>query len=147
MPAATYTVTGRSVGLVMTKGPTKGSVTVYLDGATSGTAVSTNAATTAYGVQVWQATWPTTGTHIVKLVVAAGGKVVDLDGLAVAFTDTTVPTATAPSLSLRTGAAVSGTALPVTLTWTGADNAGGSGIAHYDVARSTDGGATWSTPG
>ena len=38
--------------------------------------------------------------------------------------DRTVPTATAPVLSLRTGASLAGTALPVSVAWTGADNRG-----------------------
>ena len=59
--------------------------------------------------------------------------------------DRTLPTATAPVVSLRTGVAVSGTAVPVALAWTGADNAGGSGIARYELAKSTDGGTAWTT--
>ena len=74
------------------------------------------------------------------MVGTAGRPRVDLDALAVTFTDTTPPTATAPSAALRTGAAVSGTALPVSVAWTGADTSGGSGIARYELAKSVDGG-------
>jgi hypothetical protein len=52
--------------------------------------------------------------------------------------DTTKPTATAPRHHLaRRGAMVSGR-LPVDVAWSGSD--AGSGMAHYDVAISTDGG-------
>lgn len=58
--------------------------------------------------------------------------------------DRTAPTAGAPTVSLRTGATLAGSALPVRLTWTGAD-AAGAGIDRFEVARSTDGGRSWST--
>jgi hypothetical protein len=54
--------------------------------------------------------------------------------------DRTVPKVTTPNASFTTGLAVSGSTLPVTLSWTGADS-GGSGIKSYSVARSTDGGS------
>ena len=47
-----------------------------------------------------------------------------------------------PTLSLRSGASLAGTAVPATLAWTGAD-AGGAGIARYEYARSTNNGLTW----
>lgn len=60
--------------------------------------------------------------------------------------DTSVPKATAPKQTLRTGVQLEGSSttqrLLVRLTWSGTDS--GSGIASYDVARSADGGA-WST--
>jgi len=57
--------------------------------------------------------------------------------------DSTPPTATAPTATPRAGIALSGTAIPVTIAWTGADNAGGSGVARYELARSTNGGTSW----
>lgn len=48
-------------------------------------------------------------------------------------------------MTLRAGAGLSGTAIPVTVSWTGADT-GGSGIARYELARSLDGGSTRATP-
>ncbi len=56
--------------------------------------------------------------------------------------DTVAPTTTAPVSSSIVGGLTSGRA-PIHLSWSGADER--SGIARYDVARSTDGGA-WSTP-
>ncbi len=54
--------------------------------------------------------------------------------------DRTAPTVTAPAASLRSSIQISGATLALRLTWTGADT-GGSGVATYDVARSSDGGA------
>ena len=58
--------------------------------------------------------------------------------------DTIPPTTTVPTVTPRTGVALFGTAIPVNVRWTGADT-GGSGIAHYELAKSLDGGATWMT--
>jgi len=57
--------------------------------------------------------------------------------------DTAAPTATAPKQALSSGVGLSSGRLPIRLTWTGSDAL--SGIASYEVARQTDGGA-WSTP-
>ena len=59
------------------------------------------------------------------------------------FADGVAPTATAPAATPRTGVALSGTSIPVTVAWASADNAGGSGVARYELARSTNGGTTW----
>jgi hypothetical protein len=56
--------------------------------------------------------------------------------------DTTPPTASAPSHRLVNGSAISGGRTAVRLAWTGSDAA--SGIARYELAQSTDGGA-WTT--
>jgi hypothetical protein len=56
--------------------------------------------------------------------------------------DTTQPSAVAPTFALRSGARLSGTAAPVTVTWAGGDQ-GGSGVATYTLSRSSDGGASW----
>jgi hypothetical protein len=55
-----------------------------------------------------------------------------------------LPVVTAPAAAVRAGAALSGTSIPVSLTWTGKDT-GGPGIGHYEVARTTDGGKHWTT--
>jgi hypothetical protein len=60
-------------------------------------------------------------------------------------TDTTAPTTTVPVVAQRTNVALLGTAIPVSVTWTGADEVGGSGIAHYELQKSFDGGLTWVT--
>jgi hypothetical protein len=56
--------------------------------------------------------------------------------------DTVVPTATAPSHRLVSGSAISSGRTTVRLTWTGTDAT--SGVARYELAQSTDGGA-WTT--
>ncbi len=58
--------------------------------------------------------------------------------------DRTGPVTTGPVTTLRTGARVNRSALPIRLTWSGTDT-GGAGVASYQVARSTDGGSTWAT--
>jgi hypothetical protein len=52
--------------------------------------------------------------------------------------DATPPTATAPVATLTAGTAL-GSTVPVALAWSGAD--AGSGIGHYELALSTNGGA------
>ena len=59
--------------------------------------------------------------------------------------DRTAPTITALDVAIRTKVTLAGTAVPLKLTWTGADE-GGAGIARYEFARSTDKGTTWGTP-
>jgi hypothetical protein len=59
--------------------------------------------------------------------------------------DITAPTATAPAASLRSGVTLLGASLRLALSWTGTDNFAGTGIDHYELARSTDGGTTWTT--
>jgi hypothetical protein len=56
-------------------------------------------------------------------------------------TDSTPPTVTTPTVSLRAGATF-GSAIPIRLAWAGSD--AGSGIGHYAVQRKRDGG-TWMT--
>jgi hypothetical protein len=56
--------------------------------------------------------------------------------------DTTPPTATAPTHRLVGGSAISAGRTTVRLAWTGADAT--SGVARYELAQSTDGGA-WTT--
>jgi hypothetical protein len=56
--------------------------------------------------------------------------------------DTAPPSITAPTHRLLNGSAISGGRTPVRVAWTGSD--AGTGIARYELAQSTDGGA-WST--
>lgn len=56
--------------------------------------------------------------------------------------DTVPPSATAPKHSFASGVALASGRLPVRLTWSGSDNQ--TGVARYDLAQSTDGGA-WAT--
>ncbi|MEI7745312.1 MAG: hypothetical protein WCK58_16375 [Chloroflexota bacterium] len=56
--------------------------------------------------------------------------------------DMTTPAVSPPAVTPRAGLRLTGTAVPVTVAWTGSDT-GGSGIAGYVLSRSTDGGSTW----
>jgi hypothetical protein len=58
--------------------------------------------------------------------------------------DGTRPTVTAPAATVRAGAALSGTSIPLHVKWSGADT-GGSGIARFEVQRSANGGTTWTS--
>jgi hypothetical protein len=58
------------------------------------------------------------------------------------ITDCTGATYTSSlAVTPRTGAALAGTAVPLTLTWSGADSTGGTGVARYELAQSRNGGA------
>lgn len=83
------------------------------------------------------------GIHTVEATQADAFANLGTSGLRTIQVDLTRPTTTAPATALRSGASLAATALPVTVSWTGSDGAGGSGIATYELQRSTDGGATW----
>lgn len=55
--------------------------------------------------------------------------------------DVTAPAVTAPAASLTSGTTLSGSALAGRLAWSGADEAGGTGLARFDLVRSTNGAA------
>lgn len=80
---ASFTFTGSSVGWVSTRGPTRGSASVYIDGTLQATVNLYAAGTHAHWL-VYAYSWPTSGTHTIKIVVkgTAGHPRVDLDGFA-----------------------------------------------------------------
>ncbi len=55
--------------------------------------------------------------------------------------DRTLPTTSSLAASPRTGQALSGSAIPLQLAWSGSDNKGGTGVVRYELYRSTNGGA------
>jgi len=55
--------------------------------------------------------------------------------------DTTPPTVTAPTASFRTGVSLSGSELPMQLTWSAGDAE--TGARYFDINYSTNGGASW----
>jgi hypothetical protein len=57
--------------------------------------------------------------------------------------DRSAPVATAPTVAIRAGSTLSGTAVRALITWTARDNVGGSGVSSFVVQRSRNGGA-WS---
>lgn len=83
--SATFTSTfTRSIGFVTTKAASRGSFRVYIDGVLKAT-VSAYSATTAYRQVVYQYTFPTRGTHTMKIYVLAtsGHPRVDIDAFLV----------------------------------------------------------------
>jgi hypothetical protein len=56
--------------------------------------------------------------------------------------DVSIPMATSPAVTPRTGVVLSGTSIPLRVSWSGADT-GGSGVIGYELGRSTNGGTTW----
>ena len=79
-----WTFTGRSASLAVSRTAVSGRATVYVDGAAAGT-IDLRAAATQNRQAVWAKNWGTTGTHTVRVVVAgtSGRPGVILDGLVV----------------------------------------------------------------
>lgn len=83
--SATFTSTfTRSIGFVTTKASSRGSFRVYVDGVLKGT-VSAYSPSSAYRQVVYQYTFPTRGTHTLKIYVlaTAGHPRVDIDAFLV----------------------------------------------------------------
>ncbi|POM23131.1 N-acetylmuramoyl-L-alanine amidase [Actinomadura rubteroloni] len=80
---ASWTFTGRSVGLIVKRAKNTGAVTVYVDGKKAGT-LDTRASTTAYRQLAWTKAWSSSAKHTIKIVVAgtSGRPVVGIDGIA-----------------------------------------------------------------
>ncbi|MGW0857457.1 peptidoglycan recognition protein family protein [Streptomyces sp. NPDC002690] len=78
----TWTFTGRSAALVVSRASTSGQVYVYVDGKKTAT-VDLKSATTKYRDAIWTTTWPAAAKHTVKLVVVgtSGRPAVTTDGL------------------------------------------------------------------
>jgi sugar lactone lactonase YvrE len=100
---------------------------------------------TGVGPYAFNLTGGTDGTVTVGI---AGGAIVDEDGYdsaesaTLAWTvDRSVPSTAGLSVRLHAASALGGTSVPLSLTWSGSDTVGGSGIAHYELARSVSGGA------
>ncbi|MGX1545872.1 N-acetylmuramoyl-L-alanine amidase [Streptomyces adustus] len=78
----TWTFTGRSAALVVSRAATSGQVYVYVDGVKTAT-VDLKSTTTKYRDAIWTKTWSTSAKHTVKIVVVAtsGRPTVTTDGL------------------------------------------------------------------
>ncbi|HEX8025494.1 MAG TPA: glycoside hydrolase family 25 protein [Candidatus Limnocylindrales bacterium] len=81
--SATYSFTGAGVAWVASKGPTRGSARIYVDGVLTST-VSLYAASYSNKVVVFAKAWSTNGTHTIQVVCVgtAGHPRIDLDGFA-----------------------------------------------------------------
>jgi hypothetical protein len=82
--AATFHFNGRAFGVAMSKGPTHGSVKLYVDGRFA-TTISLHRSTTASRSLVATGWWTASGAHTVRLVVVGtrGHARVDIDAFAV----------------------------------------------------------------
>jgi len=96
----------------------------------------------------WSVGTTCTSSGTIKLTLAADA-VADVSGMsgplsavdtATIIVDLVAPSASAPKPSLRAGAKLSGASMPIKVSWSGAD-AGGAGLARYELARSTNGGS------
>ncbi|WP_299529214.1 N-acetylmuramoyl-L-alanine amidase [uncultured Streptomyces sp.] len=78
----TWTFTGRSAALVVSRASTSGQVYVYVDGVKKAT-VDLKSSTTKYRDALWTTSWATNGAHTVKLVVVgtSGRPAITTDGL------------------------------------------------------------------
>ncbi|MFF7362745.1 N-acetylmuramoyl-L-alanine amidase [Streptomyces sp. NPDC008125] len=78
----TWTFTGRSAALVVSRASTSGQVYVYVDGRKTAT-VDLKSSTTKYRDAIWTTTWSTAAKHTVKLVVVgtSGRPAITTDGL------------------------------------------------------------------
>ena len=81
--SASYTTSARSLSFVTTRGPSRGSARIYVDGVLQAT-VNLNASTTTYQFVAFSKTWSSVGTHTIK-VVSVGTPVarVDIDAFGV----------------------------------------------------------------
>jgi GH25 family lysozyme M1 (1,4-beta-N-acetylmuramidase) len=81
--SATFRFSGSSVAWVAAKGTSRGSARIYLDGVYA-TIISLRAGSTSYRSIVFAHSWPTVGTHSIKIVVVgtAGHPRVDVDAFA-----------------------------------------------------------------
>jgi uncharacterized protein with LGFP repeats len=81
--SATYTFTGRSVGLIVKRATNTGAFDVYVDGVKTAT-VDTKASGTSYRNIIWTKSWTTSAKHTIKIVVAgtATRPTVATDGIA-----------------------------------------------------------------
>ena len=77
---AELTFTGSSIAWVSTLSPTGGKVDVSIDGAPA-TTIDLNRPLTRHQRVVFAQTWPTTGTHSIRITNDQGGNTTTLDGL------------------------------------------------------------------
>ena len=78
--SASFTFTGRNVAWLASRGTNRGKASIYLDGTYKGT-VDLYAASTAARSVAASYTWPTAGTHTIKVVAqgTSGRPKVDVD--------------------------------------------------------------------
>ena len=65
----TWKFTGRSVAWIVSRATNSGQAHIYIDGVKT-TTVDLRSSTTRYRDAIWTRTWPTSGSHTIKIVVA-----------------------------------------------------------------------------
>jgi beta-lactam-binding protein with PASTA domain len=147
--AGTSAPVGAAVALVRSLGPvgvtvpnvvglTEAAARTAVTGATLtvGVITTANHATVPLGSIISQN--PAAGTSApvgaAVALVRSLGPTVGVDGIA--------PVSIAPAQNINLSSLPS-TTVPVRITWSATDNAGGSGVARYELQRSNNGGTTW----
>jgi hypothetical protein len=80
--SATYTTSARSLSFVTSKGPTRGTAEVWVDGVLQATVVLT-ASSTTYRYVAFAKTWSSVGTHTIRIVSVGSPARVDVDAFGV----------------------------------------------------------------
>ena len=80
--SASYTTSARSLSFVTSKGPTRGTAEVWIDGVLQGTVVLTSSTTTNQYV-AFAKTWSSLGTHTIRIVSVGSPARVDIDAVGV----------------------------------------------------------------
>ena len=125
LAASDFSVTGTATGCVVGNPSGSGSsYTVALTGCSGGTVIL---ALAANSVSDGLNTGPVAAVTAATVII-----------------DRTAPAASSLAAKPSTGAVLSGTSIPLLLTWSARDNVGGSQLARYELAQSRNG-AAWKT--
>ena len=161
------------VAIVAPRGPTKATAFTWrvlfdqpVSGLTAGDFTKTGTAdhctlgapSTANGGQAWSMTVSGCSAGTLRLTMRANavqltapshlaGPTSATKSAATLRIDRTKPGSTAPKATLWVGAPVGGSSIPVRLLWSAPTDGGGAGVSKYDIARSTNGGSTWTLLG